>query len=168
MSLSMYQASIPVFIRHLEILSQILDKGLAYAEEKKIDPSVFINARLAPDMLPLSRQIQIASDGTKGFAARISSSEIPSFPDTETTFSELQERITKTIDFLKTIKPAQVDNTEDKTVSLKIRGQERDVKGQPYLLGFVLPNLYFHVTTAYAILRHNGVPLGKMDFLGNF
>lgn len=166
MTLSMYQASVPVFIHHLTILSAILDKGLASAEARKIDPSVFITARLAPDMLPLSKQVQIASDVTKGCAARLAGVEIPSFADTEATFPELKERIAKTIAFLKTIKPAQVDGSEDKKITIKSGGRDQEYVGQPYLLHFVLPNLYFHVTVAYAILRHNGVDVGKGDYLG--
>ncbi len=166
MTLSMYQASVPVLVHHLEILSQILDKGLANAESRKIDPSVFINARLAPDMFPLAKQVQIASDVSKGGAGRLSGAEIPSFEDKETTFPELKERIAKTIHFLKTIKPAQVDGSEAKEIKLKVGGRDLEFTGQNYLFQFVLPNLYFHVTAAYAILRHNGVPLGKRDYLG--
>lgn len=166
MSLSMYQASVPVFIHAFENLSKILDKGLALAVEKKIDPSVLVNARLAPDMLPLSKQIQIASDGAKGCGARLAGIEVPSYEDNETTFEELQARIAKTVAFLKTLKAEQIDGSEDKDIVLKIGGQDRTFKGQPYLLSFVLPNLYFHVSIAYAILRHNGVQIGKKDFLG--
>ncbi len=143
-----------------------LKKAAIFAESKKIDPSVLINARLAPDMYPLSRQIQIASDGVKGCAARLAGVEIPSFADTETTFPELQERIAKTIAFLKSVTPAQIDGSEERDVTLKIRGTETTLKGQPYLLHFVIPNLFFHTSIAYAILRHNGVELGKQDFLG--
>lgn len=166
MTLSMYQASIPVFIRQLGNLSAILTKAETNLKERNIDPSVLVNSRLAPDMLPFSRQIQIASDAAKGCAARLSGTEPPSFPDVETTFTELQERIAKTIAFVKTVTPEQIDGTEEKTIHLKAGGRELEFRGQDYLLGFVLPNLFFHVTTAYAILRHNGVPLGKMDYLG--
>lgn len=166
MSLSMYQASIPMFIRALDNLSAILKKAAAFAESKKIDAAVLVNARLAPDMYPLSRQIQIASDGVKGCAARLAGIEIPSFADTETSFPELQERIAKTIAFLKSVTPAQIDGSEERNVTLKIRGNETTLKGQPYLLHFVIPNLFFHTSIAYAILRHNGVELGKQDFLG--
>ncbi|OJT19629.1 hypothetical protein BO221_35270 [Archangium sp. Cb G35] len=166
MSLSMYQASIPVFIRMLGNLSAILEKAAAYAAAKKIEPSVLINSRLAPDMRPLSFQIQIASDMAKGCAARLAGIDPPSMADTESTFPELQERIKKTIDFLQTVSAAQVDGSEEREVILKMRGTEMQFKGQPYLLGFVLPNFYFHVTTAYAILRHNGLDIGKADFLG--
>ncbi|MBB6251780.1 DUF1993 domain-containing protein [Nitrospirillum iridis] len=166
MSISMYQASIPVFVRILGNLSTILDKGLAHAEAKKIDPSVFVSARLAPDMHPLARQIQIASDAAKGAAARLAGVDVPSFPDTETTFGELRERIAKTVDFLKGVTPDQVDGSEERTITLKIRGEDVHFPGQAFLLFFALPNFFFHVTTAYDILRHNGVELGKMDFLG--
>ncbi len=167
MSLSMYQASVPTFIRGLNNLSAILAKASAYATEaSKIDPATLVNARLYPNMFPLSRQVQIASDVVKGGAARLAGVEIPSFPDTETTFDELQARIKKTITFLETIKPAQVDGTEDKNIVLKVGGNEMTFTGQAYLLTFVIPNLYFHVTTAYAILRHNGLDIGKGDFLG--
>jgi hypothetical protein len=167
MTLSMYQASIPVFIRISDNLSAILKKAEEDAAARKIDPSVFMNARLAPDMLALPRQIQIASDGVKGFAARVGGVEVPSYADTENSFAELQGRIAKTVAFLKTFKADQIDGTEDKDISLKLGGEERKFKAQPYLLNFVLPNFYFHVTTAYAILRHNGVSIGKMDYLGN-
>lgn len=167
MSLSMYQASIPVFIRMLGNLSEILKKAETYAEAKKIDPSVLVQARLAPDMFPLARQIQIATDGVKGCAARLSGTEIPSYADTESTFGELQARIQKTVDFLKTFKPAQIDGTEEKAIHLKVGKRELDFSGQVYLLHFVIPNLYFHIATAYGILRHNGLDIGKIDYLGN-
>jgi hypothetical protein len=153
MSLSMYQASIPVFIRTLGNLAAILTKAAIHADAKKIDPLVFINARLTPDMFPLSRQIQIATDIVKGGAARLSGSEAPS---------------AKTIAFLKTFDAAKIDGTEDSDIQLKVGGNELNFKGQAYLLGFVLPNLYFHTTITYAILRHNGVELGKKDFLGSY
>jgi hypothetical protein len=163
----MYQISIPVFTRVLNNLSAILNKAAAHAEAKKIDPSVFINSRLAPDMFPLARQIQIATDAVKGCAARLAGIEIPSFPDTETSFPELQERIAKTVAFLNSVTEAQLEGSDSKTVTLKVRGNDVELKGLAYLNGFVLPNLYFHVTTAYAILRHNGVELGKGDYLGS-
>jgi len=166
MPLSMYQASTPFFIRMLGNLSAILDKAAAHADARKIDHAVFINARLAPDMFPLSRQIQIASDGVKGCAARLAGIELPSWPDTESTFAELQARIRKTVDFLNSVRADQIDGSEERTVTLKIRSKEISFKGLPYLFGFVIPNFYFHVTTAYDILRHNGVEIGKMDFLG--
>jgi hypothetical protein len=168
MSLSMYQASIPVFVKQLGNLSAILKKAEEHATARKIEPEVFINARLAPDMFPLSRQVQIATDGAKGGAARLAGVEVPSYPDTEKTFAELQARIAKTIEFLNTFKAQQIDGAEERKVTLKLRGQETTFLGQPYLLNFVLPNLFFHITTTYAILRHNGVDIGKRDFLGSF
>lgn len=166
MSLSMYQASVPVFIRMLTNLSAVLDKAAKHAEAKKIEPSVFVTARLFPDMLPLSAQIQIASDSAKGCAARLAGVEVPSFPDTEATFPELQARIEKTVTFLKGLKPEQIDGSEERNIHLKMRTREIDFTGQTFLLHFAMPNFYFHITAAYAILRHNGVELGKMDYLG--
>jgi hypothetical protein len=167
MAISMYQLSIPVFTRSLNNLSAILAKAATHAEAKKIDPSVFINARLAPDMFALARQVQIASDSVKGCAARLAGVEIPSYEDTETTFAELQARIAKTLAFLQSIDEEKVNGSEDRTVTIKLRGNDVPFQGLPYLMGFVLPNLHFHMTTAYAILRHNGVELGKMDYLGS-
>jgi len=166
MSLSMHQISIPVFARALNNLAAILNKAATHVEARKIDPSVLINYRLAPDMLPLSRQVQIASDAAKGCAARLAGVEVPSFADTETTFPELQERIAKTLAFLNTVNAAQIDGSESRTVTIQLRGKDVQFLGLAYLTSFVLPNLYFHVTTAYAILRHNGVELGKADYLG--
>src|ERR1700690_3066528 len=145
MSLSMYQASVPVFISQLNNLSGILKKGEEHALARKIEPDVFINARLAPDMFPLSRQVQIATDGVKGCAARLAGVEVPSFPDTEKTFAELQARITKTIEYVKTFNSKQIDGTEEKKIVLKMRDREINFLGQAYLLNFVLPNLYFHM-----------------------
>ena len=166
MSLSMYDASVPAFVRMLKNLDVILDKAAAWAEEKKIDPSVLINFRLAPDMAPLSRQIQIATDGVKGGAARLSQSDIPSFPDTETTFPELKERLAKTIAFLESLPAEKFAGAEERTVVLKIGGNEMTFPAVAYLFNFVIPNFYFHATTAYDILRHNGLQVGKMDYLG--
>ncbi len=166
MTLSMYQASVPVFVRVLTNLSAILDKAAAHAEAKKIDPSVFVNARLAPDMFPLARQVQIATDVSKGAAGRLASVEIPSFADTEASLPELKERLAKTIAFLQALKPEQIDGSEEKTIQLKVGGQDLSFTGQAYLLHFAIPNVFFHETTSYAILRHNGVELGKKDFLG--
>jgi hypothetical protein len=166
MAISLYQISIPVFIRVLGNLSAILNKAAAHAEAKKIDPSVFIQSRLAPDMFPLARQVQIATDGIKGCVARLAGIDIPSYPDTETTFPELQARIAKTLAFAKSVSEAQLAGGESRTVTLTLRGRDIQFAGLSYLLDFVLPNLYFHVTTTYAILRHNGVEIGKMDYLG--
>jgi len=168
MTLSLYQASVPVFVTMLTSLSNVLTKAEEHAKAKKIDESVFMNARLAPDMLPLPRQIQIASDAAKGFTSRVGGVPVPSYEDNENSFAELQARIKKTIDFIQTVKPEQIDGGEDREISLKLGGEERVLKGQGYLLGMALPNLFFHVTTAYGILRHNGVQIGKMDYLGGY
>ncbi len=168
MSLDMYQASIPVFVRMLGNLSAILEKASAYAAGKKIDPAVLANARLAPDMYPLSKQIQIATDMAKGCAARLAGIDVPSYEDNETTISELQARIAKTMAFLQSVDADRIKGSEEKTVTLSLRGKEVSFVGQPYLLHFVLPNVYFHITIAYAILRHNGLDLGKMDFVGSY
>ncbi|MGA9852045.1 MAG: DUF1993 domain-containing protein [Gammaproteobacteria bacterium] len=166
MSLSMYQASVPVFIRMLTNLSAILKKAEAHAETKKIDPAVFASARLAPDMFPLVRQIQIATDTVKGCAARLAGVEPPKYEDNEQTFAELYARLDKTIAYLKSVKPAQIDGSEERRIELKVRDKTLTLKGQDYLFERVYPNFFFHVTTAYAILRHNGVEIGKGDFLG--
>ena len=166
MSLSMYQAGIPVAIRSLNNLSAIIDKAAAQCAARKIDESVLVNFRLAPDMLPFSRQIQIASDIVKGGAARLAGVEVPSYEDTEASFDDLKARIAKTVAFLQSFKPAQIDGTEDKAITLKGRTGDRNFTGVDYLTNFVLPNLFFHITTAYAILRHNGIEIGKKDFLG--
>lgn len=167
MSLSMYQASIPAFIRQLNNLSAILAKGTANAAERNIDPSVFTSARLAPDMFPLTRQVQIAADIVKGCGARLAGVEIPSFADTETSFEELEARIRKTIAFLETLKPEQFEGSASKPIQIKVPNREFNFDGQSYLQSFALPNLHFHATAVYAILRHNGVPLGKSDYLGD-
>ena len=166
MPLSMYQLSVPVFTRVLGNLSAILDKAVADAEARKIDPQVFLTARLAPDMHPLTRQVQIVSDAVKGCVARLAGIEAPSFPDTETTFPELKERIAKTVAFAQSVKAEQIDGSETRSVKLTFPGGEFNFSGQDYLLNFAVPNVYFHTTAAYAILRHNGVPVGKRDFLG--
>lgn len=166
MSLSMYQASVPVFSRALTNLSAILHKAAIYAEGKKIDPSVLVNARLYPDMFPLSRQIQIATDHARGAPARLAGIERPSYPDTETTLDEFEARIAKTIAFIENLKPAQIDGSETRDVTVPIRGNDVVFKGQPYLLDFAMPNFYFHTAIAYAILRHSGVGVGKADFIG--
>ncbi|MDE2092128.1 MAG: DUF1993 domain-containing protein [Gammaproteobacteria bacterium] len=166
MSLSMYQASLPVFIRMLNNLSALLKKGEAHAQTRKIDPAVFTGARLAPDMFPLVRQVQIATDQVKGCAARLAGMEVPVYEDKEQSFADLYARIDKTVAFLKTIKPAQIDGSEARSVQLPMRDKTLTLKGQDYLFERVYPNFFFHVTTAYAILRHNGVDIGKGDFLG--
>ena len=166
MTISMYQASIPVFTHMLTALSAVLDKAEAHCTAKKIDPTVLPGTRLCPDMFPLSRQVQIACDFAKGTAARLAGVDMPGYADTEKTFPELKERIAKTVAFLSTLQPAQIDGSEDRAISMKVGSQDMHFKGLPYLTGFSLPNFYFHVTMAYAIARENGVELGKMDFLG--
>jgi hypothetical protein len=167
MTISMYQAAIPVLTKVLGNLAGILEKAEAHAAAKQIDPAVFLQGRLYPDMYPLVRQIQIATDVAKGGAARLAGQTPPSYEDNETSFAELQARIAKTIAFLQTFTPGQIDGSEDHTVTLKVGGKERTFQGLPYLFEFVLPNVYFHTTTTYAILRHGGVELGKADFLGS-
>ena len=166
MSLSMYQASVPVLTRMLNNLVHILDKAVAHAEMKNIDQSIFINARLAPDMFPLLRQVQMISDTAKGCAARLAGIDNPSFADTETTFAELKERIAKTITFVNSVTAMQIDGSEERKIEIKLPQKTLKFIGQVYLLNFVLPNFYFHLTTVYAILRHNGIDIGKMDYLG--
>ncbi|TBU71657.1 DUF1993 domain-containing protein [Phytopseudomonas daroniae] len=166
MSLSMYNISIPVFTRQLNNLSTILGIAAANAETRKIEQSVFLNARLAADMFPLSRQVQIACDTAKTGAALLAGIEAPSYADDETSIAELQARIAKTLSFLQGISTAQLDGSEDRTVTLKRRDKETHFLGLAFLLDHVLPNFYFHLTTTYAILRHNGVGIGKRDFLG--
>lgn len=166
MSISMYQASIPVLIKVLGNLAKILEKAEAHAANRKIDPTVFVQGRLYPDMYPLARQIQIATDVAKGCASRLSGQTPPSYEDNETSFTDLQGRIARTIAHLQTFTAEQIDGTEESTITLKVGGRGKTFKGLPYLLEFVLPNVYFHTTTAYAILRHGGVELGKADFLG--
>jgi hypothetical protein len=166
MKISMYEACVPSGIRMMNSLAAILEKAAAHAEAKKIDPAVLVSARLYPDMFPLLRQVQIASDSVKAGAARLAGLEPPSYEDNEKTLPELIARAKKTAAFLGTLKPTQFEGSEDRTITWKSRTIERSMQGQPYLVHQVLPNLYFHVTTAYNILRHNGVELGKMDYLG--
>jgi hypothetical protein len=166
MSLSMYQASVPVFVRMLTNLSTILDKGQAHADARKFDSVVFLGLRLTVDMLPLSRQVQIACDAAKLCCSRISGVDAPKFDDKEASIAELKTRIASTIAYLKSVTPDALDGTEDKNVTLKLGGEDVTFKAQAYLLNFAHPNLYFHVTTAYNILRQNGVEIGKMDYIG--
>jgi len=164
--ITMSQASAPRFVNLLKNLSAILDKAQAHCAAKKIDPLVLTAARLYPNMFSLARQVQVACDSSKGAVARLSGTEIPKHEDTEKTFEELKARIATTIAFIESVKPAQLDGTEDREITLKIGGNELKFNGLQYLFGFAWPNFYFHVTTAYAILRHNGVELTKQDFIG--
>ena len=166
MTMSMYQASIPQFEKMLINLSNILKKGEAFAKEKNIDGAVLVNGRLAPDMFPLSKQIQIACDQVKNGLARLAGVEAPKFDDHESTFEQLQERIAKTIAFAKTITPAQLEGSETKEIKFSIKEWNFEFVGDQYLLTWIIPNFYFHITTAYNILRHNGVQIGKSDYLG--
>lgn len=168
MTISMYQASVPVFQKSLTALKGVLAKGAAHALDKKIDESVFLGSRLAPDMFPLTRQVQIAADFGKGPVARLAGVELPKYEDVETTFASLAARIDKTLAFISTFKPEQIDGQENRDIELTIAGKPVVFKGQPYLLHFALPNLYFHMSMSYAILRHNGVDIGKRDFVGGY
>jgi uncharacterized protein len=166
MAISMYLASAPRFANTLKNLSAILDKAQAHYEAKKYDASALMTYRLFPDMFTFTRQIQAACDTAKGAVARLAGVEVPKHEDTEQTIAELKTRIAKTIDFINTIKPGQVEGSEEKEIVLKMRSGEVKFKGMQYLLGHALPNFYFHATTAYNILRHNGVELGKRDYIG--
>ena len=168
MTISLYQASVPVFVRILTNLSAILDKAVQHAAQRKIDPAVLLGTRLFPDMFPLLRQVQLTTDFAKGTAARLAGAEVPKFPDTEASFEDLKARIAKTIDFVKSFKPAQIDGSEEREITIPIGGQPHRFKGQAYLLYQAMPNFYFHAATAYDILRHCGVEVGKRDFLGPF
>jgi hypothetical protein len=163
----MYQASSPCFARMLRNLSVLIDKAEAHCTAKKIEPSALTTARLFPDMFPFTRQVQISCDTAKGAVARLAGVDIPKHEDTEQTFAELKARIAKTVEFVESLKPAQIDGAEEREVVLKLRGQDVKFNGLQYLLGFAYPNFYFHVTTAYNILRHNGVEIGKRDYVGN-
>jgi hypothetical protein len=162
----MYAASIPTFLHMLKNLTAILEKAEAFAKDRDIEPEVLVNWRLAPDMLPLSNQIQIATDLAKGTTARLAGAQVPSYPDEETTLAELKARIAKTVKFVEGFKPNDIDGSETRDIALTVGGQEMRFKGEPYLVHFALPNFYFHVTTAYDILRRCGVDIGKRDFIG--
>jgi len=164
-TISMYEASVPVFSARLRGLSNILDAGLKNAAERKIDPQVFVTARLAPDMFALARQVQIATDHAKGAPSRLAGREVPKYEDNETTFPELQARIDKTLAHLATFSAADINGSDDRTIKIRLGGEDMSFSGLRYLLDIAMPNFYFHVTTAYAILRHNGVPLGKKLYL---
>ena len=162
----MYTLSAPVFVRMLRNLETVLDKGAAYATARKIDPAVLVNARLFPDMFPLSAQVRIAGDFAKGAVARLTGNEPPKYEDNEATFDDLKARIAKTIAYVESFGPEQFADAATRTVTMKMRGEDKSFDGTTYLANIVLPNFYFHITTAYDILRHNGVELGKRDFIG--
>jgi hypothetical protein len=164
-TITMHQASVPLFQKMLRNLSTFLDKGAAFAAQKKFDPSVLLAARLAPDMFPLSKQVQVACDNAKGPLARLAGVEIPKHEDNEKTVDELKARIAKTLDFIGGLDPAKFNGAEERELVLTIGGKETRVKGGVYFFNRAVPNFLFHVTTAYSILRHNGVEVGKGDFL---
>jgi hypothetical protein len=167
MTISLYKISVPIFVQFLTSLSAVLDKAAAFAEAKKVDPSVLLNTRLAPDMFPLGRQVRAATDHAINACGRLAGAELPTFSNNEASIPELKERIAKTIDFLKSLKPAQIDGTEGKEIKITFpSGATREFTGQSLLLNNSLPNFYFHCATAYDILRQCGVELGKRDFMG--
>ena len=160
-----YDASVPIFIHFLTGLDSLLHKAEAFVQAKKVDPDALLKARLYPDMYTFTRQVQLATDFAKGAGARLAGVPVPSYPDEEKTFEELHARIRKVTDCLRTLRKEQFADAADRTVTLKVGGREMSFKGSDYLNQFVLPNFYFHLTTAYDLLRHNGVELGKMDFM---
>lgn len=168
MSVSMYTLTVPIFQRGLKTLSTYLDKAEAYAKEKGIDSSILVNARLAPDMLPLSGQFQRATDSAKFGVTRLTSTDAPKFEDNETTIAELRERLEKAEAYLATVTPEMLEGTEKSEVTRSLGGKTITLSGQEYLTAFVLPNFYFHIAMAHAILRNQGAPVGKMDYLGSF
>ena len=167
MHISMYQASVPRLANILENLSGILDKAQAHADAHKIDVATLMDCRLAPDMYPFAKQVQIACDKARSVVARLARMEVPYYKDDEKTLAELKVRIARTVAFIRSVSPQQIDGTEDDEIVLPVTGKETRYKGMQLLLGHSMPNVYFHATTAYNILRHNGVPVGKRDFLGN-
>lgn len=164
-TITMYRAAVPAYLQQLRALSGILEKAESHATARKIDPSALLLSRLFPDMFTLTRQVQLTTDFAKGGCARLAGVEVPSYPDTETTFPELRARIERTITFIETLRPEQFNGSEARDVTIKIAGNPITFKGEPYLFNFALPNFYFHLTTVYALLRHNGVELGKGDFV---
>jgi hypothetical protein len=166
MAFSLYDVSIPVMIRGLGIMSQYLEQASAFAAENNISPTVLVEARLAPDMLPLAGQVQRASDNAKGAIARLTGREMPSFPDNETTFADLQERIKKTVSLLEAVDPDEFKDSEDRHVEMRFGGVDNVLRRDTYTLTFLLPSFFFHVTTMHNILRHNGLKIGKEDYIG--
>lgn len=166
MSLSVHAITVPVFARALTNLSSILDKAAAHCEQKKIDPTVLLNMRLSPDMFPLTRQVQIACDFAKGAAARLAAQPVPKWDDTEASIADLKSRIARTIEFVQSMPAAQIDAAPGRSVTMTMRGEDKSFESMTYLLQLALPNFWFHTTTAYAILRHAGVEIGKRDFIG--
>jgi hypothetical protein len=167
MAISMHSASAPIFVKLLGNLLGVLDKAEAHAAARKFDPANYLGLRLAPDMLPFTRQVQIASDAAKGAMARLAGVDVPKWEDNEASFADLRARIQKTIDYVKGFAPAQIDGSEQREITIPMRqGDALKFDGETFLKHFALPNFFFHVTTAYALLRHAGVELGKRDFLG--
>ncbi|RWM29554.1 DUF1993 family protein [Mesorhizobium sp.] len=166
MTISMYDISVAVFSARLKALASVLSLAEQNAADRKIDPQVFLTARLAPDMFALTRQVQIATDHAKGAPSRLAGREVPKYEDNESSFEELHARIAKTLDHLATFSAADLEGSEERTIELRLAGREVSMSGLQYLLNAAMPNFYFHMTTAYDILRHNGVPLGKATFLG--
>jgi len=167
MALSMFTASVPPCLQVIGALGGVLGKAVAHCEAHRVDPAVLLASRLNPTMFPLVRQVQVVTDFARGGCARLAGVAVPSTPDTEASFAELQGRLDATVAFIETVTPGQIDGSEERELAVRIAGREVTFQGQPYLLQFVLPNLYFHAAMAYAILRHNGVVLGKRDFLGS-
>ncbi len=163
----MFQAAVPPSLQMMGALSGILAKANAHCEAHKVDPAVLLASRLYPDMFALARQVQVAADFAKGGCARLAGVDAPKHDDTETTFAELQARLDRTADFIRTLMPRQIDGSEEREINIRIAGREMRFQGRPYLVHFMLPNLYFHATAAYTILRHNGVEIGKRDFIGS-
>lgn len=168
MTISMYAASVPVFRQMLASLSANLDKAEAHAADKKIDPNALLQARLFPDMFALTRQVLIAADFAKGACARLAGVDVPKYDDTEQTFVELKARLAKTLAFIDSLNPAQIDGSEAREITTSAGPNSKTFSGQTYLLHYALPQFFFHATTAYALLRHNGVEVGKRDFMGKF
>ena len=166
MALSMYDVSVPVLLRGLNILSAYLDKAATFAAERNIDPAVLISARLAPDMMSLAGQVQRASDNAKGGISRLTLIKAPSFPDTETSFEELKNRIAKTVLFLQAVKPEQLEGSESWPVEMRTGIVSGTLRGDTYLLSVLIPNFFFHITTTHDILRQNGLKVGKNDYFG--
>ena len=167
MTVSMYKVSVPIFVQFLTAQSECIDKAVAHIKAKQLDPNFFLNMRLFPDMYPYARQVQQASTHAARCCSALAGTEMPNMPNTETSFAELKARLAKTIDYCKTFKPAQIDGTDAKEIVIKLGGNDTKLTGMQYLLGHAHPNFYFHVTTAYDILRHNGVEIGKRDYIGN-
>jgi len=169
MTISMYAASVPVFKQMLNSLSDVLSKAETHVAEKKIDPNALLQARLYPDMFPLIRQIQIASDFAKGVTARLAGVDVPAYEDNEQGFADLKARVAKTLAFIDSIQPEQIDGSEQREIVTQAgTPKEKRFTGQSYLINYGLPHFFFHVTTAYALLRHNGVEVGKRDYIGTY